>query len=132
MNRREARTQAFLLLFQCEFQPEGKDELLEAFLSEYNAGDQADYIKDVVNGVIEKKEELDEKLSEFLKDWTIKSISNVSRAVLRLGAYEMIFRDDIPNVVSVNEAVTLAKKYEGEEAAPFVNGILGSLKERLG
>lgn len=131
MNRREARKQVFLLLFQYKFQPDDTEELLNAFFEENNAGQQKGYIREVVSGVTENVEELDRILGEYSKDWQVDRISSVSLAVLRLATYEMLYIDDIPKAVSVNEAVALAKEYEGEEATPFVNGILGKLKENI-
>lgn len=129
MNRREARKQAFLLLFQYKFQPDETERLLKDFFAENNAGDQRDYIEKVVMGTVNAIEELDRVLGEYSKDWQVDRIASVSLAVLRLGAYEILHMADIPPAVSVNEAVALAKEFEGEEAAPFVNGILGKLKE---
>ncbi len=131
MNRRQARKQAFLLLFQYKFQPDDMELLLERFFEENNAADQRSYIEDVVKGVISKKEEIDNVINEFSKDWDVDRLSSVSLAVLRLGVYEMMYVDDIPSVVSVNEAVALAKEFEGEEAAPFINGIMGKIKEKF-
>lgn len=131
MNRRQARKQAFLLLFQYKFQPDDMELLLERFFEENNAADQRSYIEDVVKGVISKKEEIDNVINEFSKDWDVDRLSSVSLAVLRLGVYEIMYVDDIPSVVSVNEAVALAKEFEGEEAAPFINGIMGKIKEKF-
>ena len=71
--------------------------------------------------------EIDGKIEQASDGWKIDRISCVSLAVLRLAVYEITRREDIPGIVSVNEAVALAKKYDGEEAAPFVNGILGGI-----
>ena len=131
MNRRQARKQAFLLLFQYKFQPDDMELLLERFFEENNAADQSGYIEDVVKGVISKKEEIDNVINEFSKDWDVDRLSSVSLAVLRLGVYEIMYVDDIPSAVSVNEAVALAKEFEGEEAAPFINGIMGKIKEKF-
>ena len=131
MNRRQARKQAFLLLFQYKFQPDDMELLLERFFEENNAADQCSYIEDVVKGVISKKEEIDNVINEFSKDWDVDRLSSVSLAVLRLGVYEIMYIDDIPSAVSVNEAVALAKEFEGEEAAPFINGIMGKIKEKF-
>ena len=131
MNRRQARKQAFLLIFQYKFQPDEIDLLLDNFFEENDAGDQRSYIENVVRGVASKIEEVDKIISEYSKDWNVDRLSSVSLAVLRLGIYEILYIDDIPSVVSVNEAVTLAKEFEGEEAAPFINGIMDKIKERL-
>lgn len=129
MNRREARKQAFLLIFQYKFQPDCTDELLSAFFEENKTGVQREYIENTVLGTVEKAAELDRILGGYLNDWRIDRISSVSLAALRLAAYEMLYIDDIPPVVSVNEAVALAREFDGEEAAPFVNGVLGRMKD---
>ena len=131
MNRREARKQAFMLLFQHKFQAEDMSELVSDFFENTKTGAQKEYIDSVVNGTISKLDEIDAVLSEYSKDWSVDRISSVSLAALRLGAYELLYCDDIPAPVSVSEAVSLAKEFEGEEAAPFVNGILGKLKDNL-
>ena len=131
MNRREARKQAFLLLFQYKFQPGEVEGLLNNLLAEIKAGTQTEYIKETVLGTVERVQEIDDLLAKHSNDWKVDRISSVSLAVLRLGVYEMLYMDDIPAAVSVNEAVALAKEYEGEEAAPFVNGILGKIKESV-
>lgn len=127
MNRTKAREYAFILLFEYRFQPDEIENILADFVAEYNPGSQQEYIERVVRGVIAEHETLDKRIGELSKDWRVERISYVSMAVLRLAAYEIEFCDDIPAVVSVNEAVSLAKKYDGDEAAPFVNGILGRL-----
>ena len=132
MNRREARKQAFLLLFQYKFQPENMERLLGDFFDENKVGEQREYIDAVVNGTIAEIEKVDSLINEYSKGWRIDRISSVSLAALRLGVYEIKYMKDIPTAVSVNEAVALAKEFEGEEAAPFVNGILGKLKDDIG
>lgn len=106
-------------------------ELVSDFFENTKTGAQKEYIDSVVNGTISKLDEIDAVLSEYSKDWSVDRISSVSLAALRLGAYELLYCDDIPAPVSVSEAVSLAKEFEGEEAAPFVNGILGKLKDNL-
>ncbi len=131
MNRREARKQAFLLLFQYKFQPDEMESLLKDFFADNKVGEQRAYIEKAVMGTVGAVEEVDRLLGEYSKDWQVDRISSVSLAALRLGAYEILHMEDIPPAVSVNEAVALAKEFEGEEAAPFVNGILGKLKENI-
>ena len=108
------------------------ETLLKDFFEENKAGDQREYIESVVMGTVKNAEEIDRVLGEYSIDWQVDRIASVSLAALRLGAYEMLYMKDIPSAVSVSEAVALAKEFEGEEAAPFVNGILGKLKERIG
>ncbi len=132
MNRKKAREYAFILLFEYKFQPEEIEQILADFIEEFNPDEQQDYIEKVVRGVIENKASIDEKIGELSESWKTERISNVTLSVLRLGIYEIEFCEDIPAAVSVNEAVAIAKKYEGEEAAPFVNGILGKLSGLTG
>ncbi|MBQ9757299.1 MAG: transcription antitermination factor NusB [Clostridia bacterium] len=127
MNRTKAREYAFVLIFEYKFQPDEIERIVEDFVNEYNPGGQQDYIKNVVLGTAKNIAEIDQKIDEASKDWKVERLSCVSLAVLRLAVYELLFCPDIPNAVSVNEAVGIAKKYEGEEAAPFVNGILGKI-----
>ena len=132
MNRREARKQAFLLLFQYKFQPENMEKLLGDFFDENKVGEQREYIDGVVKGALAEIEVIDGLINEYSKGWRVDRISSVSLAALRLGIYEIKYMKDIPPAVSVSEAVALAKEFEGEEAAPFVNGILGRLKDDIG
>ncbi len=129
MNRRKARESAFILLFEYRFQPEDIQQILEDFLAERDAGEQASYIRQVVEGTVENLSVLDELIQTYSKGWEADRISVVCMAVMRLAIYEMKFIDSIPLNVSVNEAVALAKKYDGEESAPFINGILGNIKK---
>ena len=132
MNRKKAREYAFVLLFEYKFQPDEINRLLADFVDEFNPGDQQEYVEKVVRGVVANIDEIDKKLGELSEGWQTDRMSNVVLAALRLAAYEIEFCDDIPAVVSVNEAVGIAKKYDGEEAAPFVNGILGKLGNPAG
>ena len=127
MNRTKAREYAFILIFQYKFQPEDIRAIFDEFAAEYEPGNQKKYIEKVVMGVAQNTENIDEVIAGAAKGWDISSISCVSLAVLRLAVYEIMYCDDIPGAVSVNEAVSLAKKYDSDEAAPFVNGVLGGL-----
>lgn len=127
MNRTKAREYAFVLLFEYKFQPNEIESILADFIDEFHPGTQQEYIEKVVRGSVEKIAEIDEIIDGVSAEWKVERISCVSIAVLRLAVYEIKFCDDIPSAVSINEAVSLAKKYEGDEAAPFVNGILGKI-----
>lgn len=129
VNRRKAREYAFTLLFSYRFQPEDIQDLLEGFFQENEVGDQAEYIRTVVEGVVAHVEEIDALITQYAKGWTVERISGVCLALLRLAVYEMKYMEDIPAGVSVNEAVAIAKKFDGEESLAFVNGILGHMKD---
>ncbi|AUS96168.1 N utilization substance protein B [Clostridium thermosuccinogenes] len=128
MGRRASREIAMKLLYQLEFQKEDRDEQLNAVLEDNSLTESdREYIKDVVYGVLNNISDIDKTIETNAKGWKINRISKVDLAILRLGIYEIGFREDIPYSVSVNEAVELAKKYSGEDAGSFVNGILGKV-----
>jgi N utilization substance protein B len=87
-----------------------------------------DFASDLARGTLDNRAVLDEKLSQYATNWKLERMAVVERNILRLGAYELLFRQDIPAKVSINEAVELAKKYSGQEAGKFVNGILDKIK----
>lgn len=125
LTRSEAREQAFMLLFSKSFD----DEPLEATIednSEMYEGGICGYAQSVVGGIEDKKDEIDDEIKKYLKQgWSISRISKPSLAILRLAIYEIKYVSGVPQSVSINEAVELAKKYTIDESK-FVNGILGS------
>ena len=89
------------------------------------------YIQELVEGTESHKAVIDDMLTEYLKGWKIDRLSKVDREILRLAAYEMIYRDDVPAKVVVNEAIELAKYFGTEESGKFVNGVLGKMIREL-
>jgi transcription antitermination protein NusB len=85
----------------------------------------------LIRGVLENREALDSVIKKHAKNWDLHRMAAVDRNVMRLAIYEMIHRDDIPPVVSINEAVDVAKKFSTEDSGKFVNGILDKVKEEL-
>jgi len=94
-------------------------------------GDDADYIRGKFESICSKLPEIDEKISSSSKGWSIERIGKVELSVLRLGIYEMLYDEDIPVGVAIDEAVELAKKYGQDGASSFVNGILASLAKEI-
>lgn len=131
MNRRKAREYAFILLFEYRFQPDCIHELLEDFLAENEAGEQEEYIRSTVEGTIAHIAEIDAVIAAHAKGWTTERISVACMAAMRLAVFEMTYDESIPLGVSVNEAVALTKKYDGEESVGFVNGLLGAYQNAL-
>ena len=129
MTRKEARDAAFKIMFEFIFLKDDAKELLEKYYELFgDAGEQKEYLESVVTGAIEKKEEIDAKISQFLKNRTISRISKVSLSALRVGVYELLFTDT-PESIIINEAVELAKTYEEEKTGKFVNGVLSSVNK---
>lgn len=127
MKRNEAREQAFLLLFSECFQAnETADTLIQ------NAVDAGEYEADaytlrIVSGVKEHKEQLDEEIASKLNKWKLSRLPKTTLALLRLATYEILFCDDVPDSVAINEAVELAKRFGSQKDYFFVNGILGNI-----
>ena len=120
MSRTEQREQAFCLVFQNLF---NNEETLAIY--EENVAKVGKYAKALFDGVDSKTEELDEVINTYSKGWKTNRLPKVNLAILRLAIYEMKYLDNVPQSVSINEAVELAKKYTIDESK-FVNGILGT------
>jgi N utilization substance protein B len=130
MTRKIAREEAFILIFEKAFNDSELTDILE-LAAEVRDLEPDDYIKNVFFGVFQNLEEIDAVISENAVGWKIERISKTALSVLRLSIYEIKFIEDIPNAVSVNEAVELCKKYATKEDASFVNGILSTVLKKL-
>lgn len=129
MTRKQAREEAFILIFEKEFNDYALEDILS--LAEEVRDLKADeYIKNVFFGVFENLEKIDEIISQNAVGWSIKRITKTALAILRLAIYEIKFYSEIPISVSINEAVELAKKYATKEDASFINGILSTVAKQ--
>ncbi len=128
MTRKEAREGGFIIVFEYEFQKLAVDELLELYYQYRDEIDgQKDYLENLVHTTLENLTEIDNIISQHAKGWTLSRLSRVSLAALRIGISELLYNTEIPTGIAINEAVQLAKDYEGEKASAFVNGVLGSV-----
>lgn len=129
MSRTSAREAAMKLLYQYSITGElTKDSLTDApdaLHAESLDQDNLCYIDQVVDEFAEKSEEIDEIISKNSKSWKLERIAKVDLAILRLALFEILYMDEIPQKVTINEAVELAKKYSAEKSYQFVNGLLG-------
>ncbi len=130
MTRKQAREEAFILVFEKEFNDNSIDEILEL------AGEVRDlvpdeYISGVFRGVYDHLSDLDHEISENSIGWNINRISKTALCILRLAIFEMRHVGEIPVAVSINEAVELCKKYATPDDASFVNGILSTVAKKL-
>lgn len=131
MTRKQAREQAFILLFEYSFTLDSAEELF-AIASDAGVEEQDDYCQKVVSNAIDNISEIDETISKYSKGWSTSRISRVALAALRLAIAEIRYFDDIPASVSINECVELIKKYASDQDASFANGILGSVVRAVG
>lgn len=126
--RRDARELALRMLFQLDLGHQPVEEVLEAALaqSRLEGGNRA-YAEELVRGTLKHRTEIDGRLAALTTEWASDRQAVVDRNLLRLAAYELLFRPDAPVAVVVNEAIELAKKYSTAESGGFVNGVLGAL-----
>ena len=130
MNRRNARKNAFFLVFQMDFnQKEEFEQARELFFDHQQEveEEEKDFILKETEGTKEHLAENDEMISKKAKKWATGRMSKVDLAILRLAIYEICFSEEIPTSVAINEAIELAKKFSSDEAPSFINGILGSI-----
>jgi N utilization substance protein B len=130
MNRRKSREIAMKLLFEMSINKESYEDILENF-KENTDVDLNDidmpYITKVLTGIHDNGKEIDKTIEKHLIKWKLDRLSKMNLAILRISTYEILFEEEIPNIVSVNEGIELAKKY-GEDSSPaFINGILAKM-----
>jgi N utilization substance protein B len=132
MSRIETRESAVFFIYQYDFRHESLDEQIEIFVGE-NPGVKEDmeFFETTVRGVIANREQLDEKISGFLKKWTIKRIPKLDKAILETAFFEILNLDEIPVSVSINEAVRLSKRYGTDDSSSYINGVLSSFEKSL-
>lgn len=133
--RRESRELALQFLYQQDTVSDYAQPYPQAFkafwdMQEVNASARK-FAEELAFGVIENRETLDAKIKSYAQNWSLHRIAVVDRNILRLAIFELLFREDIPPVVSINEAIELGKKFSTEESGHFVNGVLDRVKKDL-
>ena len=131
-NRRTARDLAFKYVFQWNVVGSDIAETMEELYGMHFKPIDVEYIKNTVKAVIGNKDMIDGLIEENSKGWKKDRLSSVCLAILRIALAEMYFMDDIPEKVSINEAVELAKTYDTPEVAAYVNGVLGKIQTAKG
>ncbi len=148
MTRTVAREISVQLGFSLADAPENVGEVLDGFFDkeyystlgtenelfiEYPGKKQLQYIRKIVEGTVERREELDSCIEKYSKGWKLSRISKTALSILRTALFEVLYMDDVPDSVAINEAVELSKGYEEAETVSFINGILGSfMREERG
>lgn len=133
MTRREQREAVLELLFETEFKKdESAQEIFSLAASDREFTVEAgSYIKDVYFDLLDKLDVIDEMIGKCASGWKTERLSKLSRSIMRICVYELMYRDDIPTNVSINEAVELSKKFDDSKARAFVNGVLNGVKDLL-
>ncbi|MDO5715058.1 MAG: transcription antitermination factor NusB [Tissierellia bacterium] len=132
MSRKKARIGQMQLLYQMDLNKDYDINMVEQFLdNNVFAGDEIDYINRASQEILIHMDQIDALIESNLEGWGFHRLAKVDRSILRIAVYEFLYRDDIPEEVSINEAVDIAKAYSSEEAPKFINGILGSIYRNL-
>lgn len=128
MGRKKAREGAVQLVYQMEINDEFTEDSLNLFLENFDYNDsEEEYIKDSIIKIINEVTEIDKHIEENLKGWKIERLAKVDLSSIRVAVYEILFREDIPIEVSVNEAIEISKKYSEDDSYKFINGVLGGI-----
>jgi len=125
--RSKARKRALDLLYAAELRGESAGDALDRAIAE-GEGPTNDYTVTLVRGVVENAARIDELLATYSEGWTLERMPAVDRNVLRLGVYELLYEDDVPDGVAVSEALALVRELSTDESPPFVNGVLGNIQ----
>ena len=133
MKRRKAREYALQLLFQADFT---KRELEKKDLEEFWSGktvtrESREFTESLVKGTLEKLDDIDMIIEKATENWLLKRMAAVDRNILRFAAYELLYRNDIPAAVTINEAIEIAKRFSSMESASFLNGVLDKLAKEV-
>ncbi|MNO39165.1 hypothetical protein D3C76_292870 [compost metagenome] len=142
MKRRLAREIIVQSLYQMEMNDVESADAVEMLIAEAAEENESEhvitdeielkaYVVAHVNGVWEHKMAIDDMLEHYLKGWQMSRLSRVDRQILRLATFEMVFADDVPAKVAVNEAIDLAKHFGTDDSGKFVNGVLGKMIQEL-
>jgi N utilization substance protein B len=131
-NRRQSRELAMQALFYIDMSQNGPNGLLDRFCENFKPPvGVAPFFLKLVKGVLEAKPDIDKIIERFSANWKLHRMSCVDRNVMRIAVYEMLFCNDIPQKVSINEAIDVGKKFGTEDSGAFINGILDSIRMAL-
>lgn len=128
LNRTEAREKIMIILYQIDLYD--KDKIPYDLESVFHENLEIDnkFVRDIVDGVLEKKDSIDKIISKYLENWDLDRLGKTDRAILRLSTYEMLYYNN-PKVVVINEAVELAKKYSDEKIVKLINAVLDKIRD---
>ena len=128
MSRKMARETVMHVYYQMEIHGEYRADIAKAYVEGVVDNEEDNiYINNMISLFIENREIIDEHINKNLKGWDIERISKIDLSILRIGLAEMLFREDIPMKVSINEAIELGKTYGTEESPSFISGLLGAV-----
>ena len=128
-SRSELREKAMVILYQIDIMKnQNMDFNVEELISE-NLEIDNEFVRNLVYGVITHLEEIDELANKYMNNWTINRIDKTGAQILRIGIYEIKYEDEVPNVVAINEAIELAKKYSDDKVRKMINAVLDKVEK---
>ena len=130
MSRRNARKHIFNLVFQTEFNTDTDvKEAIETYTEEYEdfQKGESDFVSREYRGILANTESIDSYIDKYAVGWSVERLAKTDPAILRIGVYEIMFDNEIPDAVAVNEAVELAKEFSGDKAPAFINAVLSKI-----
>lgn len=134
-NRHLARTIAMQTLFLWDFNNKADidfEKAIKGIFSNFAPDfDDQGFANDLISGVLKNSKEIDKYISKYATEWPLEQITIVDRNILRIGIYELVFREDIPAKVAINEAIEIAKSFGSESSGKFVNGVLGAIFKEM-
>lgn len=131
MSRKKARQGLVSLIFKSQFNDNIEDHIINYYLDDFSyTQEERVYILEGYDSIMKELDTIDETISKSLTSWTIDRLFKLDLSILRVAVYEMLFVENIPNEVSINEAVEIAKKYGSNESSKLINGILGAIIRR--
>ena len=126
-SRSELREKAMIILYQIDIMKNQNIEYNVEELIKDNLEIDNEFVRDLVYGVITHEDEIDKLANKYMKNWTIDRIDKTGAQILRIGIFELLYEDDTPNVVAINEAIELAKKYSDDKVRKMINAILDKI-----
>ncbi len=129
LERRRSRRQALQILYQREITGRSAKGILQERSYSTEDGEPTEYCRTLVLGVEDHQDVIDETIARTSEHWTLPRMPLVDRNILRIAVYEILYEDDVPDSVAINEAVELAKVYGGDDSSKFINGVLGRISE---
>lgn len=128
MKRRVAREKALQALYQIDLSDIPVDEAIENVL---DGEEHNDFLHSLVVNTVEHLDEIDETIKRYLEKWSIDRLAKVDLNILRIGVYELLYNDEVPKNVAINEAIEVAKRFGDEKSSKFINGILSKVKAEV-
>lgn len=129
MNRKQAREFVMQTMFQIEVQKDFENPDIDSYMAECGAGNQKDYISNLLSQICSNIEKIDCMIDDASEGWPASRMTKPDLAVIRVAVGEMLYADDVPDAVAINEAVNLAKDYGTDQSPKFVNAVLAKIKK---